>query len=319
MNLLTHIRKADHRVRDQVIETPLVPLPTLSRKLGVEIVAKAECLQRTGSFKYRGAMNRLLVALEEGVSHIVTASTGNHGLAVATASRELGLPCDVHVSRSASSYRIERIAAAGARVVIVDGDALAAETTARDVAAQQSRLFVSPYNDFEVVAGQGTIGLEVVRAASEPFDVTFVATGGGGLVAGIACAIKDAWPQHRVVSCFPAASPVLADSLKAGHIVNLDVTDTIADAVAGNLEQDTITLDLCRGLVDETLILPEEEIEHAVRHCLLEEHLVVEGSAGLAVAGARRWIPQSDPQPSRVLVILCGGNIDRHALVRLLT
>ena len=305
---------AHERIRKYVYETPLIPL----RGFGDpgQTLGKAECFQHTGSFKFRGALNRVLIAHELGVRTIVTASTGNHGRAVAAACSLLNLPCRIYVpdkvARAASNLGLS---GPQVDVVSVSGDPAEIEVLARKETQQLGEaLFVSPYNDIDVVAGQGTIGLELLAKVDCPPDSIYVSAGGGGLVSGIAAAVKPHWPQTRIVACFPDASPVLARAVHNGYVTSLPIGETIATGIAGNIESDTITLDLCRRLVNDYTIVGEHEIEQALLRCLIANGIMIEGATAVALAA----ISQRRAPKERSIAILCGRNISRGRLSVLL-
>ncbi|MGH2852089.1 MAG: pyridoxal-phosphate dependent enzyme, partial [Solirubrobacteraceae bacterium] len=259
---------------------------------------KLETLQRSGSFKVRGAAAAITAA--ERPREIVAASTGNHALAVATIARELGIPCRIYVPSGVQPVKLERLEAAGIEPHPVEGDPLAAELAAREVAARSpGALLVPPYNDPEVVLGQAGIGLELLDEVSEPPDALFAAVGGGGLIGGLAIALRARWPSCAIVGCVPAASPAMRDAVAAGEVVDSPVTPTLADATAGNIEPGSITVALCSAFVDQWLVIEEDEIAAAMRGALLDLHLVVEGAAALALAGSLRH-----PAGGRHVVVL---------------
>ena len=294
------------RIAPFIAHTPLVASADGERLL------KLETLQRTGSFKVRGAAAAITAARSP--REVVAASTGNHGLAVAGVARALGLPCRVFVPAAVRPVKLERLRATGARLEIVDGDPLEAELVAR-VQAQRvpGAVLVPPYNDPEVVLGQATLGLELLEDASAPPATLFAGVGGGGLIAGIALAVRARWPDCAIVGCVPAASPAMRDAIAAGEAVDSPVLPTLADATAGNIEPGALTIPICAALVEELLVIDEREIADAIRVALWSERLVIEGGAALALAGSLRGT-----LPGPHLVVLSGGAIDRDALLGVL-
>lgn len=308
--LAAAIAEADLRVRPLAAVTPLVAAERASKRLGVSVLLKLETLQPTGSFKLRGAANKLArLGHAERRPCVVAASTGNHGLAVAYAGRALGHEVRVHAPRTADAGKLAGIEALGAELVLGEGDCLAAETRARRDAEARGATFVSPYNDLDVVAGQGTCGLEMTRAGPA-LDAVFVAVGGGGLVAGIAAAFAAWSPKTRIIGCQPIASQVMAQWAQGG--AEVPEAATYSDATAGMLERDTVTLPLCQALVHDWVRVSEAEIAAAFRSLIDEEHLVVEGAAAVALAALHK--ERHAHRGARVAVVLCGRNVGTRTM-----
>lgn len=283
---------------------------------GVARSLKLETLQRTGSFKVRGAAAALCAG--SGARAVVAASTGNHGLAVAAVAAALGLPCRVFVPASAAPAKLARLrAAAGVEVALVEGDPLLAELAARDAARREpATLLVPPYNDERVVLGQATVGLELLEQVSRPPDALFVAVGGGGLVAGIALAVRSRWPDCRIVGCVPAASPAMAAAVAAGgRIVEAPLEPTLSDATAGGIEEGAITVAICAALVDEFMLVDEAEIAAAMARALLRHALAIEGAAAVALAASLR---AGGALGAAHVVVLGGGNVGAETLRKIL-
>ncbi len=311
------IEAAADRIAPHARSTPLLHSLSLSRLTGAEVYLKAENLQYTGSFKVRGALNKVLgLSPDERRRGIVTASTGNHGAAVAYALGRVGLQGTVWVPETADSSKLARIEALGGRVERFGTDSAEAEAHAREVAEAEGKVFISPYNDPEIVAGQGTVGLEITRELPMP-DAVFVAVGGGGLISGIAGWLAARAPGATVVGSSPRNSCVMAESVRAGRILELESRPTLSDGTAGGVEPGAITFEWCRDLVDEYHLVDEPDIAEAMRLVAGEDHLVVEGAAGVAVAAvlaqAERW------RGRRVVAVLCGGNVGSDRLARILT
>jgi threonine dehydratase len=296
--------EARERIRPWVRETPLIEAaPGLRLKL--------ETLQRTGSFKVRGAASALSGGHLAGARSVIAASTGNHGLAVAHIASELGMSCRVFVPSSASGFKLARLRAAGVELVEVPGDPLRAELAAREEAAASGALFVSPYNDPLVVLGQASIGLELLEQLGEEPQALFVAVGGGGLISGIALAVRAHWPRTRIV-----ASPAMADAVAAGgRVVASRLEDTLSDATAGGIEEGSITVAIATALVDDWLSITEAEIAAAMRIALLDYHVAAEGASGLALAGALRHVGAGG---GLRVAVLGGANAGASALEAIL-
>lgn len=267
---------------------------------------KCEHEQETGSFKWRGALSKL--SRYPAGTKMVTASTGNHGLAVALAAERFGLQAKIFLPATASRRKIEKLKTLGADLVFIEGDSLDAELAGKSYAEEHHLPWVSPYNDPDVIAGQGTIGLELTEQL-ETIDRIYVTVGGGGLISGIASWVKTTWPQTEIVGCQPIHSPEMYLSIKAGKVVTApDAQPTWSDGSAGPLEEDSITYPLCAALIDRFALITEPEIEEAIRYAFDVHQMKIEGAAGVALAAAFK--EQHLNADQSCVVILCGGNID---------
>lgn len=306
-SLFERIIQAHTAIRPQVLTTPLERSPVLSAALDCEILLKAEHLQPTGSFKVRGATNK--IRLLDGAARrrgVITASTGNHGQAVARASALAGVPVTVYVAASTSRSKMEAIQRLGAELIVVEGAPLEAELQARERATALGKTYVAPYNDPDVVAGQGTLGVELAEQSPE-LDAVFISVGGGGLIGGVGTALKRLQPQTRIVGVWPENSPHLLRALEVGHLLDVPESPTLSDGTAGAVEPGSITFPICQTVIDQTVAVSESEIALAMRQVAAAEHWMVEGAAGVALAGliktASAW------RNRRVAVVLCGRNI----------
>ena len=309
--LVNEIVHAESRIRPHVRETPVVHSPALSEATGAEVWLKCENLQVTGSFKVRGATNRLLaLSDDERRGGVVAASSGNHGVAVAHAGAALGIPVTVYVPEFVSPAKAASMKRLRANVVTFGTDGLDTELEARRVAAAEHRAYISPYNDPTVVAGQGTVGVEL-RRQLEGISTVVVAVGGGGLIGGIAAYLKHFDGHLRVVGAQPANSRVMMESVRTGRVVEIPSLPTLSDGTAGGVELDTVTFPMNRDLVDEWVEIPEDEIARAMRHAIEVEHMLIEGAAGVAVAALSR---ARRPLSGRVVVVLCGANVSAARL-----
>ena len=307
IDALREVMAAKERLRPYVHTTPVRRSSSFSRAAGCEVFLKLENLQVTGSFKVRGAFNKLL-PLQKTTQRVVAASTGNHALAVAHACTTLGLTCALYVPTSINRHKVAALRRFGTALCFVDGDAVKAEYAAHRVAQVHGRTFVSPYNDPAVIGGQGTVGTELLTQAPA-LDYVFVAVGGGGLISGIASVFK-AYSRHtRIIGCSPAASPVMHESVRSGRIVTLPARPTLSDGTAGGIEDTAITFALCRNLVDDWLLVSEHQIRHAMQFLHDHESLTVEGAAGVAAAALLNHAPRF--LGSRVAIVLCGGNVSQ--------
>jgi threonine dehydratase len=312
MDLITEILQAERRVRPHVLETGLEPSPALAERTGCNVFLKLENLQRTGSFKFRGAMNKVLSLTDaERERGIVTASSGNHGAAVALGLGTIGARGTVFVPEAASPTKVDAIRRFGAEVRHFGNDGVETEMHAREHARANGLTFISPYNDLQVVAGQGTIGVELARQI-EPIDAVFVAVGGGGLISGVGGFLKSIAPTTRIIGCSPENSAVMAESVRAGRILDLESKPTLSDGTAGGIEPEAITFDLCRTLVDDFVEVSEDEIRDAMRGFMETHHMMIEGAAGVALATLMKTADQF--QGGNVVVVLCGANIGLEVL-----
>jgi len=304
--VLPLIEEAAKRVYSLVQETPLVPLPAgLPAEGGASAFGKLEQLQRSGSFKLRGATNKLMsLAPSAAAAGLITSSTGNHGLAVATAAQFLGLDAEVFLSAQVSAAKREKILAHGARVRIVGDDPLAAELAAREAARATGRTYISPYNDPYVVAGQGTVAVEVLRQLPD-LDAIFIASGGGGLMSGIGSYLHHHSPRTEIIGCWPENSAVLFESLKAGRIIEAPEKPTLSESTAGGVEPGSITFELSREVMHRGVLVSEEEILHAMRRGQ-SYGWAMEGASGVALAAYFKEAPRYAGK--KIVVLICGGN-----------
>jgi threonine dehydratase len=314
--LFQSIHEAHRALRPQVLATPLEYSPLLSEELGCELYLKCEHNQHTGSFKYRGASNKIRLlsdaAAQEGV---ITASTGNHGQGLALAASSRQVPVTVYAPVSASAAKLRKIELYGAAIELVDGDALAAELAAGTAAREQGLSFVSPYNDLEVIAGQGTVGMEIAGQLPDA-DAVFIAVGGGGLLSGTACALKHLQPGVEIVACWPEVAHSMHACLRAGKIVDVEESETLSDGTAGGVEPGSVTFELCRQLIDRQVLVSEAAIAGAMRDLAHKEQWIVEGAAGVALAAMQKC--REDYRGKKVVVVLCGRNITLEKYLKVL-
>lgn len=305
--LFERILDAHEGIRPDVPVTPLEHSTFLSAEADCEVWLKTEHLMPTGSFKVRGSANKIraLGPAARGAG-VVTASTGNHGLGVARAGALAGVGVTVYVSDMAVRSKVAAIESLGAKVVVFDGPPLAAETEARRQSDLQGKPYVAPYNDVDTMAGQGTIGVELCAQASG-LDAVFMCVGGGGLIGGVGTALKRLSPETRVVGVWPEASRCLLDSLRAGRIVETPEYETLSDGSAGAVEAGSVTFPVCQEVIDETVTVSEDEIARAMRLVAEGERWIIEGSAGVAVAGLLQTAARY--RGKKVAVVLCGRNI----------
>ena len=304
------LQEADRRIRPLAIVTPITEDPRR------RIFLKWENHQVTGSFKLRGALNKVLTLASWELAHgLVTCSAGNHGQGVALAARQQGIRVIVFASRHAVPEKIKAMQAYGAEIRLVDGGYALAEKQARAFAENEGMPFISPYNDGQVIAGQGTIGLELMLQIPDlnSSDALFVPVGGGGLAAGIASALYDLERRPQIIGVQSEASPFFHALFYTGSQEGVVEYDSIADGLAGEVEQGSITIPLVRKLLNQIQLVSEGEIEDAIRLCWWTYNEKVEGSAAAALAAALK----DTRTEGRKICILTGGNIQTNVFERI--
>jgi len=295
------------RIRSDIHRTPLEFSPALSGLTGAKVYMKWESEQRTGSFKFRGALNKVRsLSLEEKKRGVVSASTGNHGLGVSLAAEMEGVGLTLVLPENVAAAKRERLEKRRAEIIIHGESCEKAEVWARQLAGETGRTFISPYNDEEIIAGQGTIGLEILEDLPG-VEAALVPVGGGGLIAGIAGCLKGAGRAVEVYGVEPSNSAVMAASLAAGDIVEICEEETIADAVAGGLEPGCITFSLCRELLDGIILVEESLIKKAMSLLLEHHQKMVEGAGALPLAGLIK--DRARLGGKKVALVASGGNI----------
>jgi threonine dehydratase len=307
---LDHIQQAHERIKDAVRRTPCLRTRFFHSPAvdDASLSLKLECLQVSGSFKARGASNKVLT-LTEGARRrgLVTASGGNHGLGVAYAGRRAGAPVQVYLPASTPGAKAEKLERWGARVVF-EGDVWDdANAAAREAAARDGMTYVHPFADPAVMAGQGTVGLEILKQFAE-VDTVLVAIGGGGLISGTATALKASKPGIKVIGVEPVGAPTLKRSVEAGDLVELDAITTAANTLAPRRSAQ-MNLDIVRARVDDIVLVDDDDMRDAARWLWFEMGLGVELSAAAAVAALRTgaYRPESG---ENLCAVVCGAGTD---------
>ena len=308
---IQEIREAQTSIAGRVHHTPLLGSESLSRRAGCRVYIKAECFQRTGSFKVRGVFNRIRsLTAQERERGLIGISAGNHAQALAYAAQAEGVPCTVVMPATASPVKAEASRGYGAEVVL-QGDVFEAWQHMEALRDRHGYTFVHPYDDPLVIAGQGTVGLEVVEDLPEP-DVVVVPVGGGGLISGISAAIKAAAPHARVYGVEPRGAAAMTQALQAGQPVRLQQIQTIADGLAAPSAGEN-TLAHVRALVDEVVLVDDDDICDALRYILERMKILVEPAAAASYAALlAHAIP--DVSKRNVVIIASGGNMDLSRL-----
>lgn len=305
------VLSAENRIRSHIRETPLEYSFPLSHLLAMNVYLKLENLQFTGSFKVRGALNKIMSLTKDDRSRgVITASTGNHGMGVAYALKALGEKGIVCLPEIASKQKIEMLKNYGMEIIFFGSECAQTEIHARNISQKKNTVYISPYNDPQIIGGQGTIGLELKRQLDQ-VDAVFIAVGGGGLISGIAGCLKESGQNTRIIGCSPENSPNMHESVQAGKIVESQDLPTLSDGTAGGMEPDAITFALCQKYVDDWLLISEDEIKNAMKMIFDQHRLVIEGSAGVAVAGLIQSKEKLDlSKEANVVIVICGGNVD---------
>ena len=309
---------ARDRIAHYVRRTPMSDSHWLSDAIGSQVSLKLESLQTTNSFKLRGAVNAIAALIERSpgaAPRVVTASAGNHGRAMAWAAERLGVALTVFTSHDAPRTKRDAIRRHGADLRDTSPNYDDAERLARAFAEDAPATFISPYNHPDVIAGAGTLGLEILEDAPE-VGLVIVPVGGGGLLSGIAIAVKAKAPDVRVVGVELEASHPFLTSLGAGRVTEIDVGLTIADGLSGNLDPTTITFDIVRHLVDDTVLVGEDGLRRGIRGLVAHEQVIAEG-AGIAAVGALLE-ERIEPGPGTTIALVSGANIDYDRLTEIL-
>ena len=305
---VTRILKA--RVYDVARETPLEHAPKLSARLGNEVWLKREDLQPIFTFKLRGAYNKL-AALDEATRRrgVVAASAGNHAQGVALAARELEIRALIVMPETAPRIKVEAVERLGADVILAGDSYDGAREHAEALAAERGMTLVPPFDDPDVIAGQGTVAMEIVRQHGDPLDAIFVEVGGGGLIAGMAAYLKTLWPDTRVVGVEPEGAPTLHAALAAGERVILDHVGTFADGAAVR-QVGAEPFRIARECVDEVVLVSDDEICAAIKDIFEDTRSIAEPAGALAVAGLKRYVARDGQAGARFAAVVSGANVN---------
>jgi threonine dehydratase len=310
------VLEAHERCREHLPPTPLEYSRYLSEKIEGEVWLKLDSMQRTGSFKFRGAVNKILSLTEAELDQgIVSVSTGNYALAVAEAMRIRKRRATIYVAENIDPARLALLKANGLDLVIYGEAPWDAEKEARRVAEDNDKIYVSPYNDPIVVGGQGTCGYEISKQLPD-LNAALFACGAGGLLTGSAGWLKSHNPKVEAFGVSPENSPVMYESMRTNKIVEMETYPTLADTCAGGVDLDSITLDLCRRYVDEIWLLTEKEIEASIRLLFEQHRLVVEGSGALSIGCLLK--KKEHFQGKKVVAVVCGRNISLELFKRII-
>jgi threonine dehydratase len=311
---LAHVEAAASRIAPYIRRTPLVRADGLSAATGRDVYLKLETLQRTRSFKRRGACNALLALAERTprLPPLVTASAGNHGVALSSIACELGVRLTIYVPKDAPRAKLDRLRGPGITIVADCLDYDDAEARAIEAGRRGEGLFISPYSHPDVIAGAGTVGLEVLVDMPHTGAIV-VPTGGGGLLAGVAIGVDGRTP---VIGVEPEVNPAFTDALAAGHTTTIAPGASLADGLLGNLETNALTFDLVRDRRVPVHLVPEARVVDGVRVLFEHERLVAEGAGGIAIGALLDGRLQALPDP--LVLLVTGANIDAARFARVI-
>ena len=313
---LNRIIEAHKKIAPHVNYTPLVYSDFLSQNRTVKL--KLESLQITGSFKLRGALNKLLSLSEEQKNKgVVACSTGNHGKGVAYAANVLGIKSTIYMSTMVPQYRKEAIEALGAKVEIVGKNSDEADLYSREISKKENITLIHPFDDEEIIIGQGTIGLEMLKDFPE-VDTVIIPTSGGGLTGGIALAIKLQKPDVKIIAVSMARGPSMYESLKQGKPVDVEELETLADCLGGSIGLDNqYTFNIAKEIIDDFVLVDEDKIAEGIRLNFLEHRLVTEGAAATSVMVAKDNL--SSHLGKNIICLICGGNIESKLFTKIIS
>ena len=318
VNMLVHLQDILHakeKIRNTIHLTPILTSTQLSKVCGNQLFLKSEHLQKTGSFKIRGAANKVKHAVQQGAKHITAASSGNHGQAVAYIAQQLGVDATIVVPEDVSTCKRNAIQAYDGNIVTCGTTSAERIPKAIEIAAQLDGIFIPPYDDPHIIAGQGTIGLEILEQVSD-VDAVIIPVGGGGLCAGILTAIKETKPSIQVIGVEPALANDTYLSLQKGQITSISGTTTIADGLRTSQPGD-VTFPILQKYLDDLVLVSETEIKQALHFVLERMKQVIEPSSATTIAAAMfHKIPFKG---KKVTAVASGGNVDLAKLSQLLS
>lgn len=312
----TEVIKAYNRSKSYIRKTPLEHSPYLSNLIDGNVYLKLDNIQKTGSFKFRGAVSKMTsISATEKEKGVVTASTGNHGAACSLAMSLLGIDGKIVVPTIVHKNKVNNILNFGGKVEYHGDDCLIAEERAQEISKTTGATYISPYNDPAIICGQGTMGYEIDQDLKN-IDSVFVSVGGGGLISGVGGYLKSVQKNIKMVAVSPKNSCVMYESIKAEKQLDLPSDPTLSDGTAGGVEMGSITFELCQRIVDEFILVTEDEIADGIRIGVEKHHQLIEGAAGAAIAGFMKQKDKFNGQ--RVVIVMCGGNISSEVLKSIL-
>ena len=298
------------RVYEAAQETPLDPAPLLSRRLANVVLIKREDLQPVFSFKVRGAYNKVVsLSPEERARGVIASSAGNHAQGVALACRQLGVKALIVMPETTPRIKVEAVRTLGAEIVLHGFSYDETRAKADEIAAARNLVYVHPFDDPEIIAGQGTVGMEILRQHNDDIHAIFVAIGGGGLIAGIGAYVKSLWPRIKIIGVEPEEAPTMHRSLARGERVVLDQVGIFADGVAVK-QVGKETFRLAQACVDEVILVSTDEICAAIRDIYEDTRSIAEPAGALGVAGLKRYVAREDVRDQTLIAVDCGANVN---------
>lgn len=314
MKYFEEILKAEKRISKYVLKTPLLKSNYLSKLVDGNVYLKLENEQITGSFKARGALNKLLFLKEKNFNgQIITASTGNHALGVINAMKFTGIKGKIVVPDNIVNSKYEKLKNYEIDLLRYGENSLLAEIYARKLSEKEGYEFISPYNDVQIIAGQGSCGIEILNQTTEIIDNIFVTIGGGGLISGIASYVKKINPKINIFGCQPENSPEMALSIRNQKYTICDNLPTLSDGSAGGFEENSLTYDICNQYVDDYFLINENDILKNIKLIFEKEQKLIEGAASVAVSSLINNFQRFKKQNS--VVVICGGNFSKFELL----
>ena len=309
-------KKAHKSISPYINYTPLIHSLALSKNL--EVYLKLECLQVTGSFKLRGATNKLLnLTNEQKNKGVIAVSTGNHGKGVAHAAKQIGIKSTIFMSSMVPEHRKKAIESLGAKVEIIGNNSDEADLYAREFAKKNNITLVHPFDDLDVIAGQGTVGLEMLEAMPD-IDSVIIPTSGGGLIGGIALAIKLQKPNVKIIATSMKRGPSMYESLKAGKPVDVKEEETLADCLGGSIGlENQYTFGICKDVIDDFILIDEPKIAEGIKFNFEKHKLVTEGAAATSIMAVKDQL--SSHFGKNTICLLCGGNIDSELFGKIIS
>ena len=305
---LEDIKRAHNNISKYIYKTPQVHSTSLSKK-NQRVSLKLESMQITGSFKLRGAINKLLsLNNEQKKKGVIAVSTGNHGKGVAYAAKQLGIKSKIFMSKLVPTYRRNAIESLGAIVEIIGSNSDEADQYAREYALKNDIELIHPFDDLKIIAGQGTIGLEMLEEMST-VDTVIVPTSGGGLIGGVAIAIKQQNPKVKIIAVSMKRGPSMYESLKAGKPVDVIEEETLADCLGGNIGlQNKYTFRIAQDTIDDFILIDEDNIAEGIKFNFDHHKIITEGAAATSVMVVKDQL--SKHLGKNIICLICGGNID---------
>ena len=313
---LDDFKKAHKSISPYINYTPLIHSLALSKNL--EVYLKLECLQVTGSFKLRGATNKLLsLTNEQKNKGVIAVSTGNHGKGVAHAAKQIGIKSTIFMSSMVPEHRKKAIESLGATVEIIGNNSDEDDLYAREFAKKNNITLVHPFDDLDVIAGQGTVGLEMLEAMPD-IDSVIIPTSGGGLIGGIALAIKLQKPNVKIIATSMKRGPSMYESLKAGKPVDVTEEETLADCLGGSIGlENQYTFGICKDVIDDFILIDEPKIAEGIKFNFEKHKLVTEGAAATSIMAVKDQL--SSHFGKNTICLLCGGNIDSELFGKIIS